>query len=52
MKKFLGKLGKVISAPIKLVLGFYSEEMLAEAEKNGADYIVTLMQETSDYNEF
>lgn len=49
MKKFLGKLGKVISAPIKLVLGLYSQETLAEAEKNGADYIVTLMQETSEF---
>ena len=49
MKKFLGKLGKVISAPLKIVLGIYSDETLAEAEKNGADYIVTLMQENSEF---
>lgn len=37
---------------IKAILGIYSDEVLAEAENNGAQYIVTLMQETSDYNEF
>lgn len=49
MKKFFSRLVKVISAPIKLVLGLYSQETLAEAEKNGADYIVTLMQENSEF---
>ena len=49
MEKFFKILAKLMSAPFKLVLGLYSEETLAEAENNGADYIVTLMQETSEF---